>query len=256
MSETRNPAEQLYQALARVRAAHFDASGRAGDFVALRRVEHARHLETAVAALAEFDPRSLPISRPIVFWLNAYNASVVLAARACAPGEPVSGIPGLFDRPRLTVCGQAFALDDIEHGLLRGNAPKYGRWSGPLARDDPRIAFTPMLYDERVHFALYSACRSSQPLRVFGGEPVDDQLEVAVRECVRHEVRVAEDGAWIEVPRLFKWYPGDFGGERGIVDFVLARIDDDALVDRVDARRGDVKLVYKPFDWTLNQREG
>jgi len=256
MSETRNPAEQLYQALERVRAAHFDASGRAGDYAALRRVEHARHLEAAVAALADFDPRGLPISRPIVFWLNAYNASVVLAARACAPGEPVSGIPGLFDRPRLTVCGQAFALDDIEHGLLRGNAPKYGRWSGPLARDDPRVAFTPMVYDERVHFALFSACRSSQPLRVFGAEPVDDQLEAAVRECVREEVRIADDGARIEVPRLFKWYPRDFGGERGVVDFVLARIDDEALVDRVDARRGDVKLVYKPFDWTLNQREG
>ena len=40
-----------------------------------------------------------------------------------------------------------------------------------------------------------------------------------------------------------------------MVDFVLARIDDDALVDRVDARRGDVKLVYKSFDWTLAQHE-
>jgi hypothetical protein len=255
MPETRGPAEQLRDALQGVRAAHFDPSGRSGDYAALRRVENARRLEAAVAALADFDPRSLPISRPIVFWLNAYNASVVLAARSCAAGEPVSGIPGLFDRPRLTVAGQAFALDDIEHGLLRGNAPKYGRWSGPLARDDPRIAFTPMLYDERVHFALFSACRSSPPLRVFGAEPIDEQLEAAVRECVREEVRVADDGAWIEVPRLFKWYPDDFGGERGVVDFVLARIDDDAVVDRVDARRGAVKVIYQAFDWTLNQRE-
>ncbi len=255
MPDKKDPAEQLFDALQQVRAAHFDAAGRVGDYVALRRVENAQRLEAAIAALANFDPRSLPISRPIVFWLNAYNASVVLAARSCAAGEPVSGIPGLFDRPRLTVAGQSFALDDIEHGLLRGNTPKYGRWSGPLARDDPRIAFTPMLYDERVHFALFTACRSSQPLRVFGAEPVDDQLEAAVRECVRHEVRVAEDGAWIEVPRLFKWYPGDFGGERGVVDFVLARLDDERIVDRVDARRGAVKLVYKPFDWTLNQRE-
>lgn len=255
MPDTRDPAERLYDALQHVRTAHFDATGRAGDYVALRHVENAQRLEAAVSALANFDPRSLPISRPIVFWLNAYNASVVLAARSCAAGEPVSGIPGLFDRPRLTVAGRAFSLDDIEHGLLRGNAPKYGRWSGPLARDDPRIAFTPMLYDERVHFALFSACRSSPPLRVFGAEPVDEQLEAAVRECVRHEVRVAGDGAWIEVPRLFKWYPADFGGERGVVNFVLARLDDERIVDRVDARRGDVKLVYKPFDWTLNQRE-
>jgi hypothetical protein len=255
MSKTKNPAEQLHDALQSVRALHFDAAGRAGDYVALRRVEQARHLEAAVAGLAGFDPRALPISAPIAFWLNAYNATVVLAARACAPGEPVSGIPGLFDRPRLTVGGHGFALDDIEHGLLRGNAPKYGRWHGPLARNDPRLVFAPRLYDERVHFALFSACRSSQSLRVFAPDSIEDQLEVAVCDCVRREVRVAEDGAWIEVPRLFKWYPDDFGGEQGVVDFVLARVDDDALVDRVDARRGAVKLHYKAFDWTLAQRE-
>ncbi|MEJ2175199.1 MAG: hypothetical protein P8Y76_09910 [bacterium] len=83
-----------------MRAAHFDASGRAADYVALRRIENVHRLEAAVAALAGFDPRALPIPEPIGFWLNAYNASVLLAARACAAGEPVSGIPGLFDRPR------------------------------------------------------------------------------------------------------------------------------------------------------------
>ena len=57
------------------------------------------------------------------------------------------------------------------------------------------------------------------------------------------------------MPRLFKWYPGDFGGEPGVLDFVLARVEDEAVVDRVDARRGDVKLVYKAFDWTLGQLE-
>jgi len=62
------------------------------------------------------------------------------------------------------------------------------------------------------------------------------------------------DGASITVPRLFKWYPDDFGGAAGVIDFVLARIDDDAVIERVDARRGAVKLIYRAFDWTLNQR--
>ena len=106
-----------------------------------------------------------------------------------------------------------------------------------------------------MHFALFSACRSSHALRAFGPDPIGTQLEAAVRDCIRREVRVADDGSWIEVPRLFKWYPGDFGGEPGILDFVLARIDDDAVLDRVDARQGNVKLHYKAFDWTLAQRE-
>ncbi len=254
MSDTKNRAEQLHAALVSVRAAHFDLAGCAGDFVALRDSAHARRLEAALDALADFDPRPLPIPRPIAFWLNAYNAAALLAARACAPGEPINGIEGFFDQPRLTVAGHEFSLDDIEHGLMRGNAPKYGRLSGPFEREDPRLAFTPLLYDERVHFAMFTACRSSPPLRVFGAEPLDEQLEDTVRECIAGEVAIAVDGASITVPRLFKWYADDFGGEAGVMDFVLARVDDDALVERVDARRGAVKLIYKAFDWTLNQR--
>lgn len=254
MSDTGNRAERLHDALVNVRAAHFDLEGHAGDYVALRDSAPARRLEAALDALADFDPRPLPIPQPIAFWLNAYNAVALLAARACAPGEPINGIEGLFDQRRLAVAGQGFSLDDIEHGLLRGNAPKYGRSSGPLEREDPRLAFTPRLYDERVHFAMFTACRSSPPLRVFGTAPVAEQLEDAVRECVAREVEIAADGASITVPRLFKWYPDDFGGEAGVIDFVLARVDDDALVERVDAQHGAVKLIYRAFDWTLNQR--
>ena len=256
MSETRNPAERLHDAMRAVRDAHVDADGRAADYVAMRESEPARRLERVLASLAEFDPRTLPIPQPIVFWLNAYNATSLLGARGCALGEPVTSIDGFFDRPKLDVAGHAFSLDDIEHGLLRGNAPKYGRWSGPLGKDDPRLDFTPRLYDERVHFAMYSACRSTQALRVFGDAPLAEQLEAAVRDCVARDVSVAEDGSSVEVPRLFKWYADDFGGEPGVVDFVLARIDDDALIERIDARQGAVKLLYKAFDWTLNQREG
>jgi len=254
MSDTENLAERLHDALVSVRAAHFDVAGCAGDYVALRDSAHARRLEAALDALVDFDPQSLPIPRPMMFWLNAYNAAALLAARACAPGEPINGIEGFFDQPRLTVAGHGFSLDDIEHGLLRGNAPKYGRSSGPFGRDDPRLALTPRLYDDRVHFAMFTACRSSPPLRVFGAEPLRQQLEDAVREYVGREVEIAGDGASITVPRLFKWYPDDFGGEAGVMHFVLARVDDDALVERVDARRGAVKLIYRAFDWTLNQR--
>ena len=254
MSEPLTPAHQLHDALVDVRQAHVDPDGRACDYAALGASEHARRLEAALAALAEFDPRLLPIPEPIAFWLNAYNAVALMTARACGPGEPINGIEGFFDQRRLRVAGQGFSLDDIEHGLLRGNAPKYGRQSGPLEREDPRLAFTPRLYDERVHFAMFSACRSSAPLRVFGPDALAHQLEDAVRECVAREVEIAVDGASITVPRLFKWYQEDFGGEGGVVRFVLARIDDDAVIERVDAHRGDVRVRYKAFDWTLNQR--
>jgi hypothetical protein len=54
-------------------------------------------------------------------------------------------------------------------------------------------------------------------------------------------------------PRLLQWYAGDFGGESGVVQFVLGRLDEEA-VEKVDRKRGRVKLQYSGFDWALNRR--
>jgi len=111
----------------------------------------------------------------------------------------------------------------------------------------------PILFDERMHFALHSACRSSPPLRVFEEGKLDRQLEEATADYVRGGVRIEKQGAVITVPGLFRWFAEDFGGESGIVDFVVARIEDEAAVEMVDRRLGSVKLHYTEFDWALNR---
>ena len=112
----------------------------------------------------------------------------------------------------------------------------------------------PILFDERVHFALHSACRSSPPLRVFDGGKLDRQLEEAATDYVRRTVRVESRGAVIVLPRLFRWFGQDFGDQSGIIEFVAARIDDESAVEMIDRRHGNVKLRYLDFDWRLNQR--
>jgi hypothetical protein len=123
-----------------------------------------------------------------------------------------------------------------------------------MGRDDPRLEYMPILFDERMHFALHSACRSSPPLRVFDGGKLDRQLEEATADYLRRTVRIESQGAVIVLPRLFRWFAEDFGGDSGIVEFVVARIDDEALVEMVDRRQGRVKLKHNDFDWTLNSK--
>jgi Protein of unknown function, DUF547 len=114
----------------------------------------------------------------------------------------------------------------------------------PMRRDDPRLEYMPILFDERMHFALHSACRSSPPLRVFDGGRLDQQFEEAAAEHVRRTVRIERDGAVMVLPRLFRWFAEDFGGEGGIVDFVVARIDDEKAVGdgRPPPRRGEAAI--------------
>lgn len=233
------------QSLENLRA-HFDAQGACDVGALVASPEHGR-LAAALAGLAEFDPRRLRIPAQLAFWFNVYNAAVVRDLLEFDAGE-------FFSRPRLRIAGHAWSLDDIEHGMLRGNAPKHMSFSAPMRKADPRLALAPVTFDERSHFALYSACRSSPPLRVFQAERIEDQLEDAAREHVRATVRVKEEGAKVKVPRLFQWYAEDFGGTDGVLEFVVARLDDES-VELIDRRQGRVKIKYLDHDWTLNQLE-
>ncbi len=235
----------LAQSLEELRP-HFDAQG-AFDMGALAASPARGRLAAALAGLAEFDPRRMRIAAQVAFWINVYNACVLRDLVEFDAGE-------FFGRERLRIAGHAWSLDDIEHGMLRGNAPKYMSFSAPLRKADPRLALAPVTVDERSHFALYTACRSSPPLRVFTAERIEDQLEDASREHLRATVRVKEEGAKVKVPKLFQWYSEDFGGADGVLQFVVARLDEES-VDLIDRRQGRVKIKYLDHDWTLNRME-
>lgn len=244
-----NEEQALQEALAVALGAHFDA-GAVRDFgVLCTSAEHARVVR-AIGDLAGMDFKRVRIAAQTAFWLNVFNAVVVRDLAELAQAETVKDVEAFFEQPRVKVAGFGYSLDDIEHGLLRGNVPKFGAKRTPMERDDPRIAHTPLAYDERMHFGLYSAGRSSPRLRVFDSGRVDRDLEDATTEYLQREVRVEHGGALVILPRQFYWYRDDFGGEQAALGFAVARLDDDAA-DQVDARRGKVKVRYADFDWTL-----
>jgi hypothetical protein len=245
--------KQLAEALEAAKAAHFDPSGAACDYAALAASRERGHLAACLAELEGFDVRRVRIPAQMAFWINVFNAGVLRDAPELEFASSAREVQAFFERPRLRIGAHPYSLDDIEHGLLRGNVPKQGRWRTPMKRDDPRLEYMPILFDERMHFAVHSACRSSPPLRVFDGGKLDEQLEEATADYVRRTVRIESQGAVIVLPRLLRWFAQDFGGESGIVEFVVARIDDEAAVEMVDRRLGSVKLHYTEFDWTLNR---
>jgi hypothetical protein len=220
---------------------YFDPQG-ACDVAALAGSRAHGQLAATLADLSQFDPRKMRIPAQIAFWLNVYNAAVV---------RDLLEFDGdaFFARERLLIAGHPWSLDDIEHGMLRGNAPKHSRFSAPMAKADPRLALAPVTFDERAHFALYRACRSTPPLRVYVADQVEGQLEDAAREYLRATVRIKEEGAKVKVPKLFDWYADDFGGSDGVLEFVVARLDDES-VELIDRRQGRVKLKYHDHDWT------
>ena len=124
-----------------------------------------------------------------------------------------------------------------------------------MKKSDPRLAYVPLTYDERMHFAMYTAARSSPRLRVFRGESLEAELEQATCDYLVANVRVKDEDfrAKIRLPKIFQWYAEDFGSERDVIEFVLARLDEE-VAELVDRRDGRVKLKYDEFDAALNTK--
>jgi hypothetical protein len=210
-------------------------------------------LAAYLANLESLDFKRLRIPAQTSFWINVFNAGVLRDSPELEFAGKPRDVQAFFEQPRLKIGGYAFSLDEVQHGLLRGNVARHGRLRAPMSREDPRLAFMPIAFDERMHFALYSASRSSPALRAFDPGNLDKQLEKASAEHLRRTVRIEETGAVVILPRVFDWYAKDFGGERGALEFALARLDQDA-VDAVDRRQGRVKVQYAEYDWGLNRR--
>ncbi|MGH8766179.1 MAG: DUF547 domain-containing protein [Burkholderiales bacterium] len=244
----------LEAALKALQAAYFDAEGLARDFSALSASPERGRLAACLATLESFDPKQVRIAAQTAFWVNVFNAALLRDWPELDLASGERDVLAFLERPRLRMFGHRFSLDDIHHGLLRGNLPRHGRLRPPMARDDPRLAYMPIAYDERMHFALHIATRSSPGLRVFEPGRVDLQLEEAAHDYIRRTCRVERGGTVVVAPRLLQWYAQDFGGESGVLEFVLARLEDEQAVDMADRQRGKVKLQYAPYDWTLGRR--
>lgn len=233
-------------------AAHFDAARNAFDYAGFAQSPEFAELRTAARALADFDCVALRIGLRLAFWLNVYNALVLHAVVARRAFAGVRTVRDFFTASQYMVGGHIFSLDEIEHGLLRINAARLAFGPKPLRRDGPRYALAPYIFDERVHFAMYSACRSSPALAAYRAEGLPEALERATGDYLAAQVRLAADGRALVVPRVFDWYAADFGGKRGVLEFVLSRMRSDDIAAAAERHGLRLRLRYADFDWSLN----
>jgi len=201
--------------------------------------------EALLCSLSEFSEADLAPVRSdrataLAFWLNCYNAGTerLLAERP----ELHESRWRFFRAPALSVAGHPLSLDAIEHGILRGSRSKYGLGYLPrLLPDSFEHRYRLAAVDPRIHFALNCGAASCPAVRAYEPAAVDDQLDTATRAYLDDAVEYDPDAGVVRVPRVFRWFPGDFGGRSGVRDF-LRRYN--KLPDE------SVTVDYLDWDWS------
>ncbi len=207
------------------------------------------------AGLRNFDPGTLENDNEAkAFWINLYNTIIVDGIIALGIKSSIKEVIGIFRGISYDIGGLKYSPDDIEHGILRANSRRAYfpfRQFGPF---NPKKAYCLSDIDPRIHFALVCGSRSCPPIKYYSPERIDDELQLAALNFINSsEVIVIPEEAKINISEIFKWYKADFGGEKGVIDFISRYIVDMDKKAFLSQHRDTLKIEYLYYDWNLNR---
>jgi hypothetical protein len=166
------------------------------------------------------------------YWINAYNAFTVALILKHYPVKSIKDIAGSiykintpWDIKFITIGGNKYDLNNIEHGILR---KKF---------DDPRI-----------HFALVCASISCPRLRneAYTAANLNAQLEDAGRGFLNDRSKNKISAEKAELSKYFSWYKGDFTNKGSLAQFIN-KYSKIKMSDRT-------KISHVNYNWNLNEQ--
>jgi hypothetical protein len=244
----------LMRSIRALRDRFYDTERGRVDYDGLRGSAEYRDYRVLTNGLRRFDPSGLVGRREkLAFWVNLYNTIVVDGIVALGVRGSVKEAPGFFSTVKYAIGEYEFSPDDIEHGVLRGNARRLVRPLRQFLPGDPRRALPVAPLEPRIHFALVCGSRSCAPIEYYAAERIYDQLESAAVSFVNSsEVLVLPEEEKVLLSEIFRWYEGDFGGRDGVLDFIVDYLVDDDARLFVREHGSGLRLEYLHYDWNLN----
>lgn len=225
------------------------------DYSSLAKSEQFREYTLAAAELQRVQLVALNQDERIAFFVNVYNA-------LCLHAHVVHGHPNsvyrryvFFRLLSYRVAGLDMTMDDIEHGILRGNKkPPMLKFIQQLRPHDPKCQHVLTKRDGRIHFVISAGTKSDPPIRILDGENVLEELDDAAEEFLSCSVKVDIEKRSVTLPRIFYWYLDDFPQpEKKLLLWVASYLSVEAsqqLVGMVNDEKPLPTLSYADFDWS------
>jgi len=246
----------LTLAMADLKARFIDPEKGVVHYKAIRGSKEFERYKNLTKGLRSFDLHSLQErNHRLPFWINIYNTAVIHGVIELGLEKSVKEVSGFFDRVRYEIGGLRFSLNEMEHGILRGNRrPPYG-FLKPFRREDPRMEVTIIPLDPRIHFALVCGARSCPPIGFYEAEQIDFQLQLAAESFINSsQVKILQQEGTVLISKIFKWYKSDFGGsDSTLIDLLLKFLDEGKKKTFLQQNRDRLQIRYQPYDWNLNQ---
>ncbi len=192
----------------------------------------------------------------LAFFLNIYNSLVIHATIQVGSPQGFLQRYAFFSKISYLMGGHKFTMNDLEHGVLRGNRTGPGSLFAQFRRNDPRLALSLETVDPRIHFALNCGAKSCPPIRVYAAQNIERGLQLAAEGFLRDTVRYDAEARTVTVSQIVSWYRRDFPErDEDLVAWIASFLDEAHPLREAARERRKLKFVYAPYDWSQNEAE-
>ncbi len=213
----------------------------------LAMVKQKQEVKQYVSALEQVSPEALNTALysddvKLAFWINIYNAFIQIKLKE--DSNAYANRSKFFKSRTIIIAGQKLSFDDIEHGILRSGKVKWslGYLNNPFLSKFIKSAQVHEL-DWRIHFALNCGAMSCPLVEFYDAKDIRKQLENSTNLFLMFESAYDSTTNEMKLPKLFRWFKGDFGGKKGIYKLLETR--------EYIPVGSKPKLVYTEYDWSL-----
>jgi hypothetical protein len=192
--------------------------------------------------------------KKLSFWINIYNSLVVHGIIQLDVKNTVKEVSGFFEYVSYNIGGYYFSLDQIEHGILRGNIKKHILASRPFSTSDDRTKFVIKELDPRIHFCLVCGSTSCPPIGTYQEERIDKQMDMAATTFINGaDIKIDIEKSRIKISKIFKWYKKDFGTDKDLALFLSKYRTNSEDKKFLEEKAGKISISHFDYDWSLNK---
>ncbi|XP_067654988.1 uncharacterized protein [Haliotis asinina] len=253
-------AKKLQKTMLRLKGDFMTGEGRGVNYTDLAKSDVFKEYKTQTALLHNVSLDTLSQNQLKAFFINIYNALTIhgLAEESVLP-DSVLKVNQFWRTTAYKIAGLVFTLDDIEHGVLRGNKAHPASTELPFGPNDPRLKYKMLTTDPRIHFALVCGAKSCPAIQVYGEDNLEQALEGASKNFCKQEVSMFTETDEIWLSKLFQWYREDFGKiDTDVIRWVMPYLEP-SIQDRANIllfkleTQGTVAIKFNDYDWSLNR---
>jgi hypothetical protein len=216
----------------------------------LLKSSHSEQLKEVVDQFKKYSPISNPEmfkteKEKLVFWINAYNVSILRLINEEYPVESIKKIYGIlgvggeivWSKSIHNIGGTEYSFNEIEHDIIRKE-----------------------FKEPRIHFAINCASIGCPFLQnfAFRVENLEEQFAIAIVDFFASEnhFRLKMDKKVIYLTSIFDWFQEDFyNADKGetILDYLIKISSNQERKEQlITAKKEKFKIEYIDYNWTLN----